>query len=141
VTTTVLFRFTADVPLAGIDVRADYHPEQGSFVGLADSVSCTSNIPTFDETDMCPCRVFNHCVAPTCHRSGAPSGQDSLIMLFANSLALPFPIETTCIFQAKPGQVLLASDIDLVVEEVTTKDGVIGDPRDLGVSTDVKARF
>jgi hypothetical protein len=135
VTSTIVFRLSTEEPLAGIQFRAEYDPDQGSFVGLADQVSCVTNFT--DDVIV----VFNNCVAPGCHRGGSPAGTDSLIMVAASIPELPFPVEVTCIFQSEPGKVVTADDIHIVVEEVTTPAGVVGDPAVLGISVDVRTRF
>lgn len=130
VTSTVRFHFDAAQPLTGIQVRAEYHPEQGSFDGLADGVNCT--------TSLHPLTAFNNCVAPGCHRGGSPTGVDSLLMALADATALPFPLDVTCSFHANAGQALAADDLHLVVEAVITDQGTFGNPHDLDVSMDIQ---
>ncbi len=120
---SVLFSLTADRPLAGVQIDVFYPIAKGSFAGSADSADCKP-------------RGAPHAIFVVNDRDDG-----RMTFIIADATALPFPIEVVCIFDANPGATLTAADLDVVVVEVTTEQGAVGDPNDLDVDTSVSLQL
>lgn len=120
--TVVAFDVQALTRISGFKFHVGYPGAKGSFRGTADAVQCLTDtgFGFF---------IGNH-----------QANQDNLITLLATAGVLGLPSTIACTFDVAAGQVITPDDFTIIVDEVTTDGGSVGDPNDLVIGTSFSTR-
>jgi hypothetical protein len=122
--TTVELQFTAGTPLVALQVAVHYDVAEGSFLGMADGVQCTSSAG--------PDAIFV--------KNDEDAAGSLILIEVADQIDagfLSFPLSIDCLFGARAGTDVTAADFAVEVVDVTTDGDTSGDKSLLGVTVGI----